>query len=76
MSPAVVELHVGGRVWFEGSMYLVQELGPQRTTLTADGRLRSVATADVAATPPCSQTTPRLTTRSPRASPSTSYSPA
>ena len=46
MSPAVVELHVGGRVWFEGSMYLVQELGPQRTTLTADGRLRSVATAD------------------------------
>lgn len=47
MSPAVVELHVGGRVWFEGSMYLVQELGPQRTTLTADGRLRSVATADV-----------------------------
>lgn len=47
MSPAVVDLHVGGRVWFEGSMYLVQELGPQRTTLAADGRLRSVATAEV-----------------------------
>jgi len=47
MSPAVVELHVGGRVWFEGSMYLVQELGPQRTTLAADGRLRSVSTAEV-----------------------------
>lgn len=47
MSAAVVELHVGGRVWFEGGMYLVQELGSQRTTLAADGRLRSVATAEV-----------------------------
>ncbi|MDO5740615.1 MAG: helix-turn-helix domain-containing protein [Ornithinimicrobium sp.] len=47
MSAAVVELHVGARVWFEGGMYLVRELDPQRTMLASDGNLRSVATADL-----------------------------
>jgi len=46
MSASVVELHVGARVWFEGEMYLVQELGPQRTTLATDDRIRTIATAE------------------------------
>lgn len=46
MSASVVELRVGARVWFEGEMYLVQELGPQRTTLATDGRIRTIATAE------------------------------
>lgn len=46
MSAAVVELYVGARVWFEGEMYLVQELGAQRTTLATDGRIRTIATAE------------------------------
>jgi len=48
MTDRVVELAVGSQVWFEGSTWVVQELGPSAVTLSSSQCLRSVAMTQLA----------------------------